>query len=963
MTEISYVTSEPLPSELNGQLSGLSQSQRSFPALQANYVSVKGYDNQLIMQLCQKMAQLLPGMKNLLPAGPEQQAAWLEYVDVLEVVIKAKAQISNHSESAIAAVDSENNLASLVQQKFNSRNTPEQLDPADIAPHRQLFLTFLSLLKHPQRQFDDITQRHMDFYYQQVLKFNAKAAVAQQVFVCFELAEGVLHHNLAKGCQLLAQPQPVTSNLQVLLPGEEPEKAPENSSTQYVLDHTIAVNQAKITQVRTIAAKSAQVITVFDQDEGAELDYFKVNIPNPIESDITKKVTYTINTLFLSSPLLLCKQGKREFILTASIDSAEITEATFKYFSVYISTTMGWTEVHKQDYDETLATPCWKINENKLTITLSPMCPAVVPPSIVPPGDSLAFTNPVIKFVPIGVAGTYPINVNELTLTVKVTGLTDIGFTNDAGDFNNDTSFNLFGEEPSKGASLYIENTELLSKPLTSLTLNINWVPGALENTDWEDGGSGIPAIDDIYKNYYIDDDGGDGGDGGGGEKKIIEELYTKATPQKNYLDEFQVFLSAVGYNGQIQQIKDANPTKLFQQKITWAFTDDTSFQLNPKALKLTLTNGDFLYPQYLISQNIQAQQLAQYNIELYLKALKEAPLDDVIENIKALSAAIIYPPYTPTTRPISLDYTTTALEVDLHYLNVLGQLQDKAVNAPIIHLQPASASILLEISPLLQEQTVSILMYIAHQGQSEEQVLAGTEPSLMDIQWQYWQPKNNTINNAGVWAELTTECEHRRDFEGSCLLTFSKPAVLLEDTIWLKINGIQTGDTANPGIIYLRTQAALATQVIEPDAYYDPHAAAQTLAPNQIHAFVQPQPNIGKVTQPFFGFGGLKAQSHTQLAVAASERLSNRARAITPSDYESLILAEFPQIQHVICRRASDQNPGVTINIIPKVQRLFGSSSSYPLADRQLRKAVNQFIQARCSKAVKLTVTSDRSY
>src|SRR5690606_25589070 len=72
----------------------------------------------------------------------------------------------------------------------------------DTEPHLALFVAFLKLLATSQEQLNGITRRHLDFYYREILQFEKRDFVPDQVFVVFELAKNVLTHRLEKGTLL-----------------------------------------------------------------------------------------------------------------------------------------------------------------------------------------------------------------------------------------------------------------------------------------------------------------------------------------------------------------------------------------------------------------------------------------------------------------------------------------------------------------------------------------------------------------------------------------------------------------------------------------------------------------------------------------------------------------------------------------------------------------------------------------
>ena len=55
-------------------------------------------------------------------------------------------------------------------------------------PHITLFLCFLKLLEHSNAHMNTLTQRHLDFYFKQVLRLKTRPARGDKVHIIFELA-------------------------------------------------------------------------------------------------------------------------------------------------------------------------------------------------------------------------------------------------------------------------------------------------------------------------------------------------------------------------------------------------------------------------------------------------------------------------------------------------------------------------------------------------------------------------------------------------------------------------------------------------------------------------------------------------------------------------------------------------------------------------------------------------------
>ena len=64
-------------------------------------------------------------------------------------------------------------------------------ESANTSPHLALFLAFLELYQQPQSAINKVTARHLDFYYQDVLRLKKKAAIPDKVHLLLELKKNV----------------------------------------------------------------------------------------------------------------------------------------------------------------------------------------------------------------------------------------------------------------------------------------------------------------------------------------------------------------------------------------------------------------------------------------------------------------------------------------------------------------------------------------------------------------------------------------------------------------------------------------------------------------------------------------------------------------------------------------------------------------------------------------------------
>ncbi|HEX2535543.1 MAG TPA: hypothetical protein VHK69_17485, partial [Chitinophagaceae bacterium] len=72
----------------------------------------------------------------------------------------------------------------------------------DHQPHICLFLSFLHLFRYLQEDLNGLTEKHLQYYYRDILRLQAGRLIPDKVHVVFELAQNVHRHRLAKGTGL-----------------------------------------------------------------------------------------------------------------------------------------------------------------------------------------------------------------------------------------------------------------------------------------------------------------------------------------------------------------------------------------------------------------------------------------------------------------------------------------------------------------------------------------------------------------------------------------------------------------------------------------------------------------------------------------------------------------------------------------------------------------------------------------
>jgi hypothetical protein len=138
-----------------------------------------------------------------------------------------------------------------------------------------------------------------------------------------------------------------------------------------------------------------------------------------------------------------------------------------------------------------------------------------------------------------------------------------------------------------------------------------------------------------------------------------------------------------------------------------------------------------------------------------------------------------------------------------------------------------------------------------------------------------------------------------------------------------------------------------------------------------------RPLPGIVSVTQPLPSCGGRAQETREQMRTRVSERLRHKQRAVTPADFESLILEAFPEVYKVKCfanlstkhgphdcvrpgqalivplphwpaGRDGEQMPMLDGNVVQQIAE-FANALSSPWASVSVENPVYERIQVRC--------------
>lgn len=820
----------------------------------------------------------------------------------------------------------------------------------DWPPHLALFVVFLQLFHHLQTDLNELPQRHLRHYYEQQLQLLRRPAQADEVHVIFELARH-------------ASPTLVPAHTR-LDAGKDSQGRPRTYTTQ----SDLVVNGAQVSGIRRLVGQRDRrgFRRFFAANGIAELEgesWYTFG-RSQLDLDPSQRFMGEAQIGFaIASPILLLAEGDRTITLQAQLNhrgpSQPPEQGLDAAFTVDVTSTEGW--LTPATVQARLQRPPALPLTLTLTITLPASASALVPFDPALHGDGPAAVWPLLRcrLNPGHYDLLRGLTVDTATLSVNVLGVKNLVVQNSQGKLTPNQPMALFGNQPRLGTPFYIGSTEVLSKRLTSLALNLRW-----EN---------IPDGDALFEHYQAYFDERENGLSAAQFRSrfftFVELLYEGTwhalLPSRRSLFEAasdrRLLVTPSNISALAAQLGPGAYQPQPQLPPVTAYTVDSRFGF----IRLTLqgpTRADTGTAFEAFGHQLFPTRYAHQAI-----ALSRWPGDP------ALGPALPNEPITPLLANLSLDYSATA---------TLGP-GVTAQGETWFSLQPFGYSAATRTQPLplvpdLEERSPTDsgdgnlgILYIGLQGV--------TPPANLSLLFAIDQ---GTAGSETILPPNATEWSYLR---GDTWTVLPPTAILSDSTYGFQEPGIvvlaigpgaSTDHTAMPpGQVWLRARIrqgpesaarthALYTQAVQARfsppggdlSSHDDHLqgglAAQTIQRQQ-----QRTPGIKAVQQPYQSFQGRTRESDLHFFQRCSERLRHRQRAITPWDFERLVLEAFPQVFKVKClphhnRTGEPQAGQVALVILPDVRNLEHATPLEPKAGAVLMGQIRDYVTGNLTTA-----------
>ncbi|NUN12900.1 MAG: baseplate J/gp47 family protein [Myxococcales bacterium] len=892
-----------------GQLPGLGQSQneRFAKELAASFVAVDERKTEDLLRFVRKLAdhvRFFPAHGNE-PTETDRWGAWFPF--------------------------QENNVSSWL----------DGINTGETRPDMGLLATFCELYHYPQTKLNELTHRHLEFYFRDVLRFTPRSAVPDRAHVVFQLKKGVSSTIISPDLRLSAG------------------KDSTGVERIYKPKHEMVVHQATVDSLRSLYVDTAGTGNVYQALVANSADGLGAELPavdakwRPFGHAALPLATVGFA---IASPLLRMQEATRTVTVTLELSDVDKTLTATKLnnsLEVLFTTPDSWIEV-----------PCKiGLDKSKLTVTatVGEDDPAITDYNSKVHGGWFLTTNPLLvvrlrQQSSDGVPYTklQPIGLNNVTLTVEVEGAQSLQVENEQGVFDPKKSFPPFGMVPTVGSRFFVRCPEAESKPLTTISLTLGW--------------QGLPSsFSTHYANYTNPPKGSSD------FKVDVQYRGVTSWGQKDHALFVALTLPGTGTSTNSTNTKKSSP-KLYEESSNKAFIDVNANQTMKKEITYYGGAQAKLKP-------VEDGFTLTLKKDFFHNDYRKKSIENIVDAVNRKSAPVLLnEPYTPIISEMRLDYTaktqtvvlstTDSMDDSVQFFHVLGD-GARREHAALRHSLPFVLSKQVSLLPQYEHEgelwigivgirpgdSITLLFQIA-EGSADPNSIP-KPPQWSVLCHNYWRPLSSD--------QVVRDTTHGLLTSGVVLFVIPKEAtldntLLPSGKIWIRC-GVGENVLGVSQMIAIMPNAA---EVQFADNGNDPAHYSTALGPENITKIKNGNAAIQSIKQPYSSFGGTPTEQDAALYTRASERLRHKNRCITPWDYERIVLELFPRVHRVKCiphaHETSWSAPGhVLLVVVPDLRNKNAVDPLEPRVDVNTLTNIREAVQARAGMQVTIKVKNPR--
>lgn len=848
--------------------------------------------------------------------------------------------------------------------------------------HLGLFLAFVDLLQKAQADLNRMTDRHLEFYFREVLRSAPQPARPDSTHVTFALAPGARALTLEAGTPLVAGS------------GAGPEAA------IFELDRAVEVTAARVAHIRAVAVQrnmalrdrggapfveAVDVYPVANSEDGRGAPLADPDLgwsPFGPGLDAPSHVGFA-----LAAPILELAGGQRDITVTLACDpkgESTLARALAEYEAVLADRYQGAPEdtgsgklppdifakflAEAVRVSITTATGWHPVSEVTLgadpddpdALRLRLSVPATAPPLASHPDTH---PEPVLRVVlnPAARAFAYSplhrLRVLGATLAVQVTDLTTLKMETDIAPVAPGKPFAPFGPMPLPRARLTVAAPELARKQPSQLRLCFHW--------------TGLPLPPETFASHYA-----------GYAPKLSETDFRASLARSDGASWHPLPVQGPGV------ARPERDAPLFGIDAKGGVATETAWHVPhlprpeersdpaasaplarpdtrpPGTLRVELTGPRFGFGQRLYPELIAAAAMKPKPGALS-KALKAVTPKALAKDTEAPPPR---PPLLPMLTGVGLSYRAAVRcetlgegdPIAFYNLMVHGPMRPSGNRRLLRADLDVDGYLMIGLERTRLPETVSLFFDI--RDSLAESWAPGDPGPRPGVCWYYLGAGGWREVSAGALREDTTHGLTTRGVVEIALPQTAQETDQFSDAplVWLSV--ALRGNRRRFGrIVDITTHGVRATRRITaaPGAVTAQAGAAPHLPAGQITRFLAARPAIAKITQPVPSSGGRAPERDAAFRVRLSERLGHKMRAQRPMDYARMVLQEFDEIGDV--RVLPDGAGGVEVVVAPV--RAPDRPTRFPRVPLHLRAEIAAWLAARSSLPVARIDVRNPSY
>ncbi|MDB4533905.1 baseplate J/gp47 family protein [Vicingaceae bacterium] len=845
--------------------------------------------------------------------GDEKRTAFLEN------------EFSNYwftESDAVSLNDSKKSLDHLFSNLFMSANIlaknvlkfyEKDVEKAGLVrPHIALLITFHRLYGEASKQLNKITEKHLDYYYTNILQLDYLKSSPNKAYINFTIPEDKGQVEILSGEKLLAG------------------TTEEGEDILYAIEDTLLINEGSIVEVKSI--------------EISPFNFSEKVIPN-LETNHTKHFFSTSNSEVSSDNLgfifgadfLNLEEGYRKIRFDLNLtensftefihelgsyhpsiieDETLLNEVLKSLFIVEYSNEGTWVALDEQNVETAIHKTETGVWGKRLEIiffidTISP------PLSGLEDEDEDVKESPKVKFVINSSHYQFIqlltlIKIKDIEIEVEVLDLKNLTLANDFGPLDQNSPFEPFGPQPVLGSSLIIGHPSLFLYPIHNFKLNIEWF--------------GLPTIDGGFDEYYEAYPEIDGNDSFKVKLSSLRDKRWFPEEEKQLIDLFLPVPSAEENTvSSVRRINEINIEDLqLKTPIQYdANNDEFTKQSTAGFLKLELC-----YP------------LTAFGHGQYADLVRYA----AIKSIKNKNIPYPNEPYTPVLKSITAD-VVTKMKYD----------ESNLTDFYFGHIHPFGEQSLTELDQLIPSYQYGSTFLIGVSNLNKHNIinlffrfndnLSGLADDNLGLQWSVFNGRSWSILNAEEIISDTT-----LGFKKNGILELNlekrkidKTALFDDGNCWIKCESLKGSSFLNlieDIIPHTATAVCLTPDLLE----------TENIPSLTITNFLEDKFDVDSVLQKYPSFGGVKKEDKQLFYQRISERLRHKDRAVSVKDYEKIMLQKFPEIYRCKCITNTDDKfnvcPGsLLLTVVPTIESEDNEKFSGYFSAMELKKMTHYLL------------------